>query len=229
MAAREPGPYPIDHVVAVETVQPESSALRTDSPQQAVREVAVRARKASIALAAASRAVKDAALHAMADALLAASTDLIAANELDVQAAAANGTSTSMLDRLTLTEARIEAMASGLRKVAVLPDPVGEVVRGSTLANGLEVRQVRVPLGVVGIVYEARPNVTVDAAGLCLRAGTSRCCVAAARRTGATPPWSACCGWRPRASGCLLTWSIWCPAPTTPPCRRCFGCGAWST
>ena len=76
-----------------------------------------------------------------------------------------------MIDRLTLTPARIVAMADGLRQVAGLPDPVGEVVRGSTLANGLEVRQVRVPFGVVGIVYEARPNVTVDAAGLCLKSG----------------------------------------------------------
>ena len=82
-----------------------------------------------------------------------------------------NGTSAAMVDRLTLTEARIEAMADGLRQVAALPDPVGEVVRGSTLPNGLEVRQMRVPLGVVGIVYEARPNVTVDAAGLCLKSG----------------------------------------------------------
>ena len=140
-------------------------------PEQAVREVAVRARAASVTLSCVTRSVKDAALLAMADALLAATTDLIAANELDVQEAVQSGTSASMVDRLTLTEARIEAMADGLRQVAALPDPVGEVVRGSTLPNGLEVRQMRVPLGVVGIVYEARPNVTVDAAGLCLKSG----------------------------------------------------------
>ena len=140
-------------------------------PEQAVREVAVRARAASVTLSSVTRSVKDAALLAMADALLAATTDLIAANELDVQEAVQSGTSAAMVDRLTLTEARIEAMADGLRQVAALPDPVGEVVRGSTLPNGLEVRQMRVPLGVVGIVYEARPNVTVDAAGLCLKSG----------------------------------------------------------
>ncbi len=142
-----------------------------DASEQAVREVAKRARAATVALATASRAVKDAALHAMADALLAASGELIAANELDVQAAAAGGTAAAMIDRLTLTEARLESMAEGLRQVAGLPDPVGEVIRGYTLPNGLEVRQQRVPFGVVGIVYEARPNVTVDAAGLCLKSG----------------------------------------------------------
>src|SRR5664280_2052274 len=85
----------------------------------------------------------------------------------------AAGTSAAMLDRLTLTNERVTAMADGLREVAALPDPVGEVVRGSTLPNGLELRQVRVPLGVVGIIYEARPNVTVDAAGLCVKSGNA--------------------------------------------------------
>jgi glutamate-5-semialdehyde dehydrogenase len=131
----------------------------------------LRARAAAVTLAGVTRSVKDAALLAMADALLAATADLIAANELDIQAAAAHGTPPAMIDRLTLTAARILAMADGLRQIAALPDPVGELVRGSTLANGLEVRQLRVPFGVVGIVYEARPNVTVDAAGLCLKSG----------------------------------------------------------
>jgi glutamate-5-semialdehyde dehydrogenase len=143
------------------------------APAAAVREVAERAKVASVALAAASRAVKDAALLAMAAALTKASTELLAANALDVQRASAGGTSLAMIDRLTLTEARIEAMAAGLKQVASLPDPVGEVVRGSTLANGLEVRQTRVPFGVIGIVYEARPNVTVDAAGLCVKSGNA--------------------------------------------------------
>jgi glutamate-5-semialdehyde dehydrogenase len=143
------------------------------APAEAVREVAEKAKAAAVALAAASRSVKDAALLAMAEALSAACAELLAANELDVQRAAANGTSIAMIDRLTLTEARIAAMAAGLRQVASLPDPVGEVVRGSTLANGLEVRQLRVPFGVIGIVYEARPNVTVDAAGLCLKSGNA--------------------------------------------------------
>ena len=153
---------------------PETADAIGSSPvaaAEAVREVAERARVASVALAGASRALKDAALLAMAKALTAATPELLAANELDVQRAAAHGTSAAMIDRLTLTGARIAAMAAGLVQVASLPDPVGEVVRGSTLANGLEVRQIRVPFGVIGIVYEARPNVTVDAAGLCLKSG----------------------------------------------------------
>ena len=154
--------------VVSDDTRPSASELQA---QPSVREVAVRAKAATVALAAASRATKDAALHAMADALEAATGQLVAANASDITAAAQAGTSPYMLDRLTLTEARIRAMANGLRQVAQLPDPVGEVVRGSNLPNGLEVRQLRVPLGVVGIVYEARPNVTVDAAGLCLKSG----------------------------------------------------------
>jgi glutamate-5-semialdehyde dehydrogenase len=138
-----------------------------------VREVAERARKAAVALSTATRSRKDAALHAIADALIAASDELLAANQLDVQAAVEQGTSPALIDRLTLTAGRIEDMGKGLRQVAALPDPVGEVVRGSTLPNALEIRQLRVPFGVIGIVYEARPNVTVDAAGLCLKSGNT--------------------------------------------------------
>jgi glutamate-5-semialdehyde dehydrogenase len=154
-----------------ESVQVEQHDGLAGDPDSAVRAVALRAKAASIALANVTRSVKDAALEAMAQALLASSADLLEANKRDVEVAAANGTSAAMIDRLTLTPARIEGMADGLRQVAGLPDPVGEVVRGRTLANGLEMRQVRVPFGVVGIVYEARPNVTVDAAGLCLKSG----------------------------------------------------------
>jgi glutamate-5-semialdehyde dehydrogenase len=138
-----------------------------------VVEVAKRARVAAAALAPLPRKDKDAALRAMADALVARADEVLAANAEDVAAGREVGTSEAMLDRLALTRARIEAMADGLRHVATLPDPVGEVVRGSSLPNGLELRQVRVPLGVVGIVYEARPNVTADAAGLCLKAGNA--------------------------------------------------------
>ncbi|HVE73869.1 MAG TPA: glutamate-5-semialdehyde dehydrogenase [Mycobacteriales bacterium] len=132
-----------------------------------------RAKVAAAALAPMSRAAKDAALLAMADALEHHQDSLLAANAQDVAAATEAGTSRAMLDRLELSPARIEAMAAGLRDVAALPDPVGEVVRGGTLHNGLELRQVRVPLGVVGIVYEARPNVTADAAGLCVKSGNA--------------------------------------------------------
>jgi|SRR4051794_30672500 len=141
--------------------------------QDAVLTVAGRARAAATELAVASRAVKDEALRSMADALVAAAPAVRAANAEDVEAARANGTPDAIVDRLRLDESRIEGMAAGLREVADLPDPVGEVVRGSTLANGLELRQVRVPFGVVGIIYEARPNVTADAAGICLKSGNA--------------------------------------------------------
>ena len=138
-----------------------------------VLEVAQRARVAAAGLAPLPRKDKDAALHAMADALVQHTERILQANGEDVTTGRDQGTSEALLDRLALTAARVEAMADGLRHVATLPDPVGEVVRGSSLPNGLELRQVRVPLGVVGIVYEARPNVTADAAGLCLKSGNA--------------------------------------------------------
>jgi glutamate-5-semialdehyde dehydrogenase len=131
------------------------------------------ARIAGIDLAAATRAEKDAALLLMADRLVERSADIVAANEVDVRNAREGGQGEAMVDRLTLTPQRVAAMADGLRQLAALPDPVGDVVRGSTLANGLELRQVRVPFGVVGIIYEGRPNVTADAAGICLKSGNA--------------------------------------------------------
>lgn len=142
------------------------------APSPVIR-AAERARAASHGLALATRATKDAALLAMADALVAATDEVLAANALDLARAEEGGTPANILDRLRLTPERVAAMAQGLRDVAGLPDPVGEVVRGSTLANGLELRQVRVPFGVVGMIYEARPNVTADAAGICLKAGNA--------------------------------------------------------
>jgi glutamate-5-semialdehyde dehydrogenase len=109
----------------------------------------------------------------MADALVAATEDLLAANARDVAAARASRTSEQIIDRLTLDPERISAMAQGLRDVAGLPDPIGEVVRGYTQPNGLEIKQIRVPFGVVAMVYEARPNVTVDAAGLAVKSGNA--------------------------------------------------------
>jgi glutamate-5-semialdehyde dehydrogenase len=138
-----------------------------------VLQVAVRARTARSGLALATRAKKDAALLGMADALLTRRDEVLAANAEDVERAEAAGTPANIVDRLRLTPDRLAAMADGLRDVAGLPDPVGEVVRGSTLANGLELRQVRVPFGVVGMIYEARPNVTADAAGICLKSGNA--------------------------------------------------------
>ncbi len=135
--------------------------------------VASRARTAATDLALATRATKDTALLAMAAALESEAEAILAANAADVRAAEEGGTPAHMVDRLRLDTSRVEGMAQGLRDVAGLPDPVGEVVRGSTLANGLQLRQVRVPFGVVGIIYEARPNVTADAAGICLKSGNA--------------------------------------------------------
>ena len=143
------------------------------SAEVAVREVAQRARVASRGLALATRAQKDATLHAMADALLARAPEVLAANAEDVARAESAGTPANIIDRLRLTDERLAGMAQGLRDVAGLADPVGEVVRGGVLANGLELRQVRVPFGVVGMIYEARPNVTADAAGICLKSGNA--------------------------------------------------------
>jgi glutamate-5-semialdehyde dehydrogenase len=138
-----------------------------------VLEQASAARVASFDLASATRAEKDAALLLMADRLVERTDDIAHANGVDVANAHANGTSEAMIDRLVLTPERVAAMADGLRQLAALPDPIGDVVRGSTLANGLELRQVRVPFGVVGMIYEGRPNVTVDAAGICLKSGNA--------------------------------------------------------
>jgi len=132
-----------------------------------------RARVASRDLALATRATKDAALEAMALALETRSDEVLAANDDDVRRAEDAGTEAAMIDRLRLTRERVDGMAGGLRDLARLSDPVGEVVRGSRLANGLELRQVRVPFGVVGMIYEGRPNVTVDAAGICLKSGNA--------------------------------------------------------
>ena len=131
------------------------------------------AKQAAAKLAVTSTAVKNAALLAMAAALEAQQAEILAANERDMNAAAAKGMKSSMLDRLKLTAARISGMADGLRQVAGLADPVGNVIDGKTLPNGLHITKIRVPLGVIGIIYEARPNVTADAAGLCLKSGNA--------------------------------------------------------
>ena len=138
-----------------------------------VRAKAAAARQAAATLAVTGTAVKNKALLAMADALEKQHEAILAANAEDMAAAAAKGMKSSMLDRLKLTKERISGMAEGLRQVAALPDPIGNVIGGSRLPNGLTVTKVRVPLGVIGIIYEARPNVTADAAGLCLKSGNA--------------------------------------------------------
>src|SRR3954471_21342315 len=138
-----------------------------------VTQAAYRAKAAAADLAPLPRSAKDDALLAIADALIVRTQEIVTANAEDVARAEEAGTSPAIIDRLTLTRERIAAIAADVRHVAGLPDPVGEVLRGSTLPGGLDLRQVRVPLGVVGIIYEARPNVTVDAAALCLKSGNA--------------------------------------------------------
>ncbi len=131
------------------------------------------ARRASRVIARATTAVKNAALLATAEAIGAASAELVAANELDLQAGRDNGLDAAMLDRLALTPARMQAMVEGLRQVAALPDPVGAIADMKFLPSGIQVGKMRVPLGVIGIIYESRPNVTVEAASLCLKSGNA--------------------------------------------------------
>ncbi|HPU57904.1 MAG TPA: glutamate-5-semialdehyde dehydrogenase [Candidatus Avimonas sp.] len=136
-------------------------------------EMGIRAKAASRKLAAASSAEKDKALDAMAATLLENQDKILAANQTDLEAAQANGMSRAMLDRLALNPQRIASMAQGIRQVASLTDPVGEIVEGIVRPNGLRIQKTRVPLGVVGIIYEARPNVTSDAAALCIKSGNA--------------------------------------------------------
>ena len=131
------------------------------------------AKTASRALAQLDSATKDAALRAIADALETRTPEILEANARDLDAGRESGLSGALIDRLTLTPERIAGIAAGTRAIAVLPDPVGEVLDGGRLYNGLDVRRMRVPLGVVAVVYEARPNVTIDAAALCLKSGNA--------------------------------------------------------
>ena len=136
-------------------------------------ELGQNARRASRVIARATTAVKNAALLATVDAIEAASDRLVAANELDLQAGRDSGLDDAMLDRLALTPARLQTMIEGLRQVAALPDPVGVIRDMKFLPSGIQVGKMRVPLGVIGIIYESRPNVTVEAASLCLKSGNA--------------------------------------------------------
>jgi glutamate-5-semialdehyde dehydrogenase len=148
-----------------------ATAVATSRPS--VADVCLAARDASRALAALPTGVKDAALRAIADALEARVPEILEANARDMQAGREAGLDAALLDRLALDAGRIGSIAAGVRQIAALPDPVGEVIDGHRLPNGLDVRKVRVPLGVVAVVYEARPNVTIDAAALCLKSGNA--------------------------------------------------------
>jgi glutamate-5-semialdehyde dehydrogenase len=147
--------------------------MATATTTASIPDLCAAARRAARRLAAVDTAVKDAALLAIADALSERTPEILAANELDMDAGREAEIGAALLDRLALDPARIAAIAAGVRKIAALPDPVGELIEGRRLPNGLDVRKVRVPLGVVAVVYEARPNVTIDAAALCLKAGNA--------------------------------------------------------
>src|SRR3954464_7474956 len=138
-----------------------------------VTDLAPAAKAAARRLATVPAATKDAALHAIADALEARLPEILEANARDLEAGRENGLSAALMDRLALDAARVRGIADGARAIAALPDPVGEVVDGGRLPNGLDFRKVRVPLGVIAVVYEARPNVTIDAAALCLKSGNA--------------------------------------------------------
>jgi glutamate-5-semialdehyde dehydrogenase len=140
---------------------------------RSVREICEQAKDASHVLARVGREAKDACLNDLADRLEARSAEVLEANRADLEAGREEGLNEALVDRLTLTEERISDMAAGVREIAGLEDPVGELVESWTLENGLRVRKERVPIGVVGIVYEARPNVTIDAAALCLKSGNA--------------------------------------------------------
>lgn len=140
---------------------------------QSVTEVCLRAREASRTLAALDTATKNAALTAIADALIARTGEILEANARDLDAGRESGLSDALMDRLALDADRVAAIADGTRAIVALPDPVGEVLEGRRLPNGLDVRKTAVPFGVVAVVYEARPNVTIDAAGLCLKSGNA--------------------------------------------------------
>jgi glutamate-5-semialdehyde dehydrogenase len=154
---------------------PESGAVPASPAgvEAAVHAIADRSRLAARLMARANRAWKDRGLRAIGAALQERRGEILAANAKDVAAGKSNGTSAALLDRLTLTETRIDALVAALENLANLPDPVGNVVRGQTLPNGLRLRQVNVPMGVVAAIYEARPNVTVDIAGLALKSGNA--------------------------------------------------------
>lgn len=138
-----------------------------------VAEICGRARDAAATLARLDTATKDAALEAMADALERRTGEILEANERDMEAGREAGLHSGLLDRLKLTEERLAGIAGDVRSIAALPDPVGETIEGHRLANGLDVRRVRTPLGVVAVVYEARPNVTIDCSALCLKSGNA--------------------------------------------------------
>lgn len=175
-----------------------SSGTEKSDAEKVVLGLARAAKSASRSLGGLTTAGKNEVLLAAADAIEAATESILAANADDIARAEDADFEASLLDRLRLDEARVAGIADGLRQVAVLPDPIGVVVSGKTLPNGLQLRQLRVPLGVVGIVYEARPNVTVDAFGIAFKSGNAVLLRGSSSAASSMPNWCACCARRCR-------------------------------
>ena len=150
-----------------------TTEMEKDDLTQNVNAIGRKARAAGMALALVDTDAKNRALHAIAHAIIGASDAIVAANKKDVAAGEKNGLSKALLDRLTLTPERVKAMAEGVQEIAHLADPTGEIMREWTRPNGMKIKQIRVPLGVIGIIYESRPNVTAEAGALCLKSGNA--------------------------------------------------------
>ncbi len=195
----------------------QAANLQIDDIASYMADLGQRARHASRALAAADTGAKNAALLAIADDLDGARDTLIEENRKDLQAGAAKGLDAALLDRLELTAARIDGMIEGLRQIAALPDPIGEIIDMNYRPSGIQVGRMRVPLGVVGIIYESRPNVTADAAALCLKSGNATRTARRLRGVSLQPgdcrlhPARAC-----RRPGCRPMRCRWWPPPTGP-------------
>ena len=187
-----------------------------------VRGLGRAARLAARALARADTATKNRALTAIADSLEASEAELLAANRADVQRAEGAGLEAAMVDRLVLNAARVAAMAAGVRQVAALPDPVGRIERMDRRPNGLQVGRMRVPLGVIGMIYESRPNVTADAAGLCLKSGNASILRGGSRGASTRTRRIAACiqAGLDRPRPCRTRPCRWWPPPTAPQCGR---------
>jgi len=188
-----------------------------------LRVIAEEARIASRTLGILTTAQKNRALVAMAERLRENAAAIKTANAMDMAGGEENGLSSAMLDRLLLDDKRIDAMADGVRQVAALPDPVGEISDERTRPNGLQISRKRVPIGVIGIIYESRPNVTADTAALCLKSGTRLFCVVAPKRSTPTGPSPTFCAAPSSPKGCPKTPSNSCRPPTGKRCSNCSG------
>jgi glutamate-5-semialdehyde dehydrogenase len=194
-----------------------------------MRDLGRRARAAARVVARADTATKNRALQAIAAAVRRERGRLLEANAADVAEARAAGLEPALVDRLTLTDKSVEAMAEGLEQVAALPDPVGAITELIERPTGIKVGKMRVPLGVIGIVYESRPNVTADAAALCLKSGNACILRGGSEAIRANQAIAACVHEGLRAAGLPGTRCSWSPRPTAQRSASCYGCTSTST